>query len=133
MEDLETICRTMLNDAQMDVSINNCPFSVCLTFYITGTDKKVIFDCTDIASFRLDKDPIESPMYLVFEANVTGPRKQFPIPFSHFGFSFLPQEDYCWQVEVSEPTELLQIKALGFAWRVEALSAEEWEWFNRGP
>lgn len=125
MEDLETICRTMLNDAVMDVSINNCPFSVGLTFYVTGTDKKVIFDCMDIASFRLDKDPTDSPMYLVFETNVTAPRKPFPIPLSDFEFSFLPQEDYCWLVEVSEPTELLQIKALGFAWHVEAMSAEE--------
>ncbi len=132
MEDLETICRTMLNDAQMDVSINNCPFSVYLTFYVTGTDKKVTFDCTDIASFRLDKDPTDSPLYLVFETEVMGPRKQYPVPLSHFGFSFLPQEDYCWQVTVSEPELLLQIKSLGFAWRVEVLSAEEREWFSRG-
>lgn len=65
----------MLDYAQLSIEFTNFPFSIQLIFYVVGTDQKVIFDCSDIVSFHLDKEPHEN-VFTVLETHVIEPKKQ---------------------------------------------------------
>ena len=129
MDELDTICRTMLDNAEMNIEVTLYPFSVRLIFYVVGTDQKVIFNCLEIVSLHLDKDPQDNPLFTVLETNVIPPKKIRPTPLSDFGFGLLDQTEYCWQIDL-QPQVILQIKALTFHWQVQTITADELKWLD---
>ncbi len=101
MEDLQTICRAM--DASLDIEFTNFPFSVTLTFAVVGTDRKVIFLCSQIEEFTLIKAAFDEPEYLCFEVSVEPPKKERPQDLSDYEFGLKEsndRKDFLWSIEI---------------------------------
>ncbi len=130
METLQTICRTMLDNANMDIDFTKCPFAVRLTFYVIGSDKKVIFDCSDIEKFSITKDASDCPEYVCLEVDVTTPKMQRPAGLSEFEFEIGDKANYLWHVEIL-PEAHIEIKCLNFAWQIQPMTVEEMDERNK--
>lgn len=133
MDEIEKICRTMLDNANLNVEFTNYPFAVHLTFYVIGTDKKVIFDCSGIQelSFLRDAaDDLGGPEYVCLEVNVKKPGKQMPKNKYDFEFEVVDKTKYLWSIEIL-PDAHIKIKCLHFDWRELNMAQEEIDERNR--
>jgi len=124
LESLQTICRTMLDDASLWIEFINFPFGVRLTFYVTGTDKKVIFLCSQIEKFSLNKGAFDEPEYVCLEVNVEQPEKERPRELSDFEFELMDKKDFTWSIEVLPEAEI-KIKCLQFEWELLTMTQKE--------
>ena len=70
-KDIQFVCERLLDNADMDIEILSCPLSVKLTFFVVGSDIKVIMICTKIRSFSLDKEATDEALYVVLETHVS--------------------------------------------------------------
>lgn len=114
----------MLDNADMDVEFQDYPFSVRLIFLVVGTDKKVIFECSEIASFSLVKEPAEDAYYSVFEVHVTEPRVHWLTRSTDRHSTTQDQSEYLWEIVV-EPAVQLHVMARSFKWWLEVMTVEE--------
>ncbi len=125
MEDLQTICRSI--DGSLSIEFTNFPFTITLTFWIVGTDKKVIFSCSQIEEFTLKKEAFDEPEYLCFEVSVNPPKKKRPTDLSDFEFGlkeYSDKNDFLWSIEILPEAEI-KIKCLEFEWMILKMSKEE--------
>lgn len=123
MNEIEKICRTMLDNANLNVEFTNYP----LTFYVTGTYKKVIFDCSGIREFRFFRDAVDDldgPEYVCLEVNVEEPNKQMPENRYNFEYEVVDKTKYLWSIEIL-PDAHIKIKCLHFDWKVLNMMQEE--------
>ena len=114
-------------DAGLFVEFTNFPFSVTLTFAVVGTDRKVIFLCSQIEEFTLKKGAFDEPEYLCFEVSVEPPKKERPPDLSEFEFGLKEsndKKDFLWNIEVLPEAEI-KVKCLEFEWKVLKMSQEE--------
>jgi hypothetical protein len=118
---IHTICKCLLDNAEMDIEIDEYPFSIQLTFFIVGTILKVIFDCNDIELFSLKKDWDNYGYSTVLEVYVTEPQK--PLPCEVISSRSHDSKDYLWKICL--PGQAIEIECLRFKWRVEEMTAEE--------
>jgi hypothetical protein len=123
---IHVVCARLLDNAEMEIKIEEYPFSVRLTFYIVGTILKVIFDCNDIELFSLRKEWDEYGYSTILEAYITQPKKLLP-PDVTDSRSF-DSKDYLWKISL--PGVAMEIECLRFKWRVEEMTAEEIKSFN---
>ena len=114
----------MLDNADLFVEFTNFPFSIRLTFAVVGTNKKVIFLCSQIEKFCLNKGVFDEPDYLCLEANVTPPPKERLPGLSDFEFGLMDKTDFLWSIEVL-PEADIKIKCLRFEWELLIMSDEE--------
>lgn len=117
-KDLKKVCDSLLDNADMDYSINNCPLSIDMTFYVVGSNIKVIFKCNEIASLNIQKEHDDVPIHLVLEVNVT--KKIDPDAGELFCIQVMPEmnidvacKDFSWHLE--EFTEIEQKRIYNIA------------------
>ena len=114
-------------DASLDVEFTNFPFSITLTFAVVGTDRKVVFFCSQIEEFTLTKGAFDEPEYLCFEVSVEPPKKELPSDVSEFEFGLKEwndKQDFLWSIEILPEAEI-KIKCLKFEWKILKMSQEE--------
>jgi hypothetical protein len=123
---IHVVCKCLLDNADMDIKIEEYPFSIKLTFYIVGTILKVTFDCSDIELFSMRKKWDENVYFIIVEAYITEPKK--PLPPDVTNSRSFDSKDYLWKISL--PGVVMEIECLRFKWRVEEMTAEEIKSFN---
>ncbi len=118
---IHVVCERLLDNADMDIKIEEYPFSVQLTFYIVGTILKVIFDCNDIELFSVKKEWDENVHFIILEAYITEPKK--PLPSDVTNSRSFDSKDYLWKISL--PGVAMEVECLRFKWRIEEMTAEE--------
>jgi hypothetical protein len=108
----------------MDMEIGSSPLTVELTFFVIGSDIKIIFRCAEIIRFDLIKEFDDLPFYLVLEVCVNQPKKVREPNLSDSEFSMLEHEEFAWDVVIL-PEAQLNIKCLKFDWWLEKATDEE--------
>lgn len=124
MSELDNICSEMLDNAELQIDLDSDRFSLLLTFYVIGSDKKIEFRCFDLKSFSIQKPASETPYFVVLETRVTPPRQQLPTTLSAFELEIIDPSPHLWEV-VIEGSVRISIKAMTFSWEAHTLSAEE--------
>jgi hypothetical protein len=121
---LSKVCLSLLDNADMDMEIQSSPLSITLTFFVVGSNIKVVFCCSDITKLHLLKEFDDRPLHLVLEVNVKKPKKTRDPSLSDGEFSILNHKDYSWSIEVL-PVAQIEIECLLFNWQLEMASEKE--------
>ena len=69
-KDVNHVCSSLLDNANMEIRVSSYPFGVELLFFVIGSDIKIIFTCKEIGLFSIEKMPDEDSMFTVLEVSV---------------------------------------------------------------
>ena len=89
----------------MDLNINSYPLSLELSFFVIGSDIKIVFLCKEIESFSIQKEPDEEAMFTVLETKI-----------EHIEGS--------WKILIF-PVAEIEIKCNSFNWSIVQMSDSE--------
>jgi hypothetical protein len=126
---LQELCTDYLDNADLDFKIDPDTFTLHMTFYAAGSDKKVIFECGDVRELSVRKSPLDRPFFPVMKTTVSPAQKAIPRSWSAFDLKVNDLSPYFWKVDV-EGSLNLSVHALHFTWREERLSDADRAYFN---
>lgn len=69
-QSIDLVCEKLLDNADMDMDIVSYPLSFTFTFFVIGSDIKVILRCSGIEYFELRKESDDEAMFVVLETHV---------------------------------------------------------------
>ena len=106
MEELQRVCQTLLDNADLDVLLDAQTGEIVLCFLVAGSYEQVIFRCGRYHSFKLIKDPDEAECFFVGETHVS------LLTGSEEIKQGMASEGWTWG-ETSLPSQLFRIEVQG--------------------
>lgn len=106
MEELQRVCQTLLDNADLDVLLDAQTGEIVLSFIVAGSYEQVIFRCGRFHAFKMTKDPDEAECFFVGEAHVSRLTGSEEIKQG------LASEGWTWG-ETSLPSQLYRIEVNG--------------------
>ena len=76
---IDLVCDKLLDNADMNIEFSSYPLSVKLTFFIIGSDIKIIFSCKNIELLKLDKESDDEALFVILETHVVCKNKKWEI------------------------------------------------------
>ncbi len=104
-EELQRVCRTLLDNADLDVWLDAENGEIVLCFLVAGSYEQIIFRCGRFHSFKMVKDPEEQECFFVGETHVSFFKEPEEIKQAM-------AEGWEWE-ESSLPSQLYQVEVLG--------------------
>jgi len=138
MNSLDTICQTMLDNADLSILLQDYPFGMQLIFYIVGTKQKVIFRCKRIAKFEIIKEPDEEPLYAVLKVEVKQINRFIGKEYVKESISIVNYEpidddlpESPWIIQVVEGSARVGVLCADMVWSIEEISTAELEEYDK--
>jgi hypothetical protein len=121
---LQRLCAEYLDNADLDIKLDEDEFKLRLIFFVAGSDTKVTIELTGLREVSMRKHVVDRPFFPIMKTSVTAPRLSLPAEWGTFELKTNDLTSYLWKVEL-EGSLSLYATATGLAWDEERLSQTE--------